>query len=81
MNYREILEREFSDESEALKAAKMIYPNTSWVYLTESKQYGIVSNCVDSADGVLVQIADIGLVPIAELRTTTAEEMNNYLNK
>jgi hypothetical protein len=75
MNYGEMLRKELEEESEALRDARAKFPNETWVYLLETKQFGTVDNLFESQDGVIVRVHGMGAVPIKELRKATDQEI------
>lgn len=53
------------------------YPKQSFVFLTETRQIGIVEDVKDTADGPAVKVFNIGLVPISEIDNATEEQITN----
>jgi hypothetical protein len=53
------------------------YPKQSFVFLTETKQIGIVEDVKDTADGPAVKVFNIGLVPIGEVKNATEDQITN----
>lgn len=54
------------------------FPVGEWVYITTTRQIGVVEEVRESGDGPLVKVHLIGSIPVAELRRATPEEIRRW---
>jgi hypothetical protein len=53
------------------------FPKDTLIYITTTKQVGLVEDVRATADGVRIKVKNIGSVPIDEIRVATEEEIKN----
>lgn len=69
-------QRAYIDGRADVQAAKELFPVGSYVFLTTTKQYGIVDGHTLVDDAPALRVHGIGVVPVAELRQLTEQEIN-----
>ena len=65
-------------KDEAYEKAVRDFPVGSWVYLTVTKQLGVVNEVRATPDGPSLRVHAIGTVPVRELRLATEEEIRRW---